>query len=310
MGIITQFSRISHHTLTASGYTGSTFTVPAGEDFTDGTWDIFNLCKSEIGVDEFNNTAYIRIGSRINKIVFNSGDTNNYWASGTTGIASLKANNGTGLNATGNYALAQGNGTLASGQASHAQGNSTTASGLASHAQGESTLASGFASHAQGDGTTASGVASHAQGKNTIASGDSSHASGFGSTAAGLFSFVHGTGSTASGIGTIVLGNNIIASGTNTVYVPDLAIQQEKKIYIATGGTNPTFGLATLIAGNATVTTTNVSAKSIVIITAQKPNGVIGALYVSARTPGTSFDIQSTNALDTSLVGWVILEQF
>lgn len=74
MGIISQFSRLSHHTITD----GATFSVPTQEDFTlpsgaSGSWTIYDLALSEIGVDEANNKAFIRIGSNINEFDFIGG---------------------------------------------------------------------------------------------------------------------------------------------------------------------------------------------------------------------------------------------
>lgn len=66
MAKITQYSRISHHTVT--GATGSTFSVPKSEDFTDGTWTIYDLALSEIGVNETDKKAYIRIDDEVKEI--------------------------------------------------------------------------------------------------------------------------------------------------------------------------------------------------------------------------------------------------
>jgi len=74
-----------------------------------------------------------------------TGDT--YWASGSTGINSIKADNDSGLDATGNYATAIGYGTLASGDYSHAGGYSSVASGTYSAVIG------GQSCNAQSEGT-------------------------------------------------------------------------------------------------------------------------------------------------------------
>lgn len=68
MSKITQYSRISHHTITGS--MSATFSVPAGEDFTDGTWTVADLALSEIGVNEDAEKAYIRTGASIKEINF------------------------------------------------------------------------------------------------------------------------------------------------------------------------------------------------------------------------------------------------
>lgn len=85
-GLISAQSRLSFHTLTA---TGSTFTVPLQEDFTiQGTtmsWTINDLALSEIGVAESDNKAYIRIGNNINEFSFGGGATGPQGSTGPSG---------------------------------------------------------------------------------------------------------------------------------------------------------------------------------------------------------------------------------
>jgi|694.fasta_scaffold61461_2 hypothetical protein len=78
MAKITQYSRISHHTLYGSA--SATFSIPTSEDFTDGTWTARDLSLSEIGVNEDAGRAYIRIGSEVKEFEF---------AGGTFGAESL-----------------------------------------------------------------------------------------------------------------------------------------------------------------------------------------------------------------------------
>lgn len=73
-------------------------------------------------------------------------------------------------------------------------------------------------------------------------------------------------------------------------------------------GTNATMGNAVLVAGTVVVNTTKVTANSRIFLTAQNNGGTVGAVSVSARTPGTSFTITSLNVLDTSTIGWIIME--
>mgnify|MGYP006935493449 CR=1 FL=1 len=66
MSIIKSSARLSHHTLTTDWTTDMpSFSVPDSEDFTDGSWSISDLALSEIGVNEFEGTAFIRIGQDI-----------------------------------------------------------------------------------------------------------------------------------------------------------------------------------------------------------------------------------------------------
>lgn len=80
-----------------------------------------------------------------------------------------------------------------------------------------------------------------------------------------------------------------------------------KGLYIKEG-TNGTMGSAAMVAGTVTVSTTKVTANSRIFLTIDSPSLNIGSTYVSARTAGTSFVINSTNVLDTSTVSWLIVE--
>jgi hypothetical protein len=74
-------------------------------------------------------------------------------------------------------------------------------------------------------------------------------------------------------------------------------------------GTNAKMGTATLNGTTAvTVATTAVTANSRIQLTINTPGGTPGSPYVSARTAGTSFQIKSTGASDTSVVAWLIVE--
>jgi hypothetical protein len=74
-------------------------------------------------------------------------------------------------------------------------------------------------------------------------------------------------------------------------------------------GTNARMGRTTLVAGTATVANTSVTADSIILVTTQTLGaGTEGFVVVSARTPGTSFTLLSSQATDVAEVGWLILE--
>lgn len=73
-------------------------------------------------------------------------------------------------------------------------------------------------------------------------------------------------------------------------------------------GSNARMGVATLSGGTVVVSTNKVTANSRIFLTAQSPGGTPGAVYVSARTAGTSFTITSTSGTDTSVVAWHIIE--
>ena len=153
-----------------------------------------------------------------------TGITDNYWVSGSTGNYSIKAKNDSGLDATGNYAVAEGEGTLASGISSHAEGGITISSGQYSHAEGSYSLASGNQSHAEGFSTSATGITAHAEGNYTIAGGNYSHAegnytiaSGNSSHAEGNYTIANGNYSHAEGESTIASGDYSHAGGDNSV---------------------------------------------------------------------------------------------
>lgn len=63
-------------------------------------------------------------------------------------------------------------------------------------------------------------------------------------------------------------------------------------------------GIATLAAGTVTVTCADVKAGTKIKIGLKTPGGTPGALFISAKTAGTSFVITSTNAADTSVITW------
>lgn len=75
-------------------------------------------------------------------------------------------------------------------------------------------------------------------------------------------------------------------------------------------GANATMGVATLVTGSATVATTKVTANSRIFLTVQNLGTVSSPKAVAAfnRTPGTSFQIASSDATDTSVIAWHIIE--
>lgn len=88
----------------------------------------------------------------------------------------------------------------------------------------------------------------------------------------------------------------------------DLVVAEGRGVQVDTGGPSARMGTATLVAGTVTVNTAAVTAASVILLTGQDASGAPGELTISARTPGTSFDITSTSATDTRLIGWLILE--
>lgn len=69
-------------------------------------------------------------------------------------------------------------------------------------------------------------------------------------------------------------------------------------------------GIAVLVAGVVVVANTSVTANSRIFCATQSVAGVTlpQGLGISARTPGVSFTISSSNAADTSTVAWEMFE--
>jgi hypothetical protein len=66
-------------------------------------------------------------------------------------------------------------------------------------------------------------------------------------------------------------------------------------------------GTAVLVGGTVTVSNSNISATSIIILTKQTfvlPSGIVG---VSSKSNGVSFTITSSNVLDTDTIGYMII---
>lgn len=80
------------------------------------------------------------------------------------------------------------------------------------------------------------------------------------------------------------------------------------KLNIATGA-NASVGTATLATGSVTVSTTAVSASSIILISRNTPAGTVGDLSVPVGSivAGTEFVINSASGTDTSTVNWLII---
>lgn len=245
MGKITQYSRLSHHTVSLTGFTGSTlFTVPPSEDFTNGTWTIYDLAQSEIGVWEEQERAFIRIGNDIKEfnLIPSGSSGSNIWISGSSGAYSIAANNPTGVDATANYAVAAGIGNLANGQGSvtfgrdnitrddytSAFGFNNTVSGITSFVGGNTLVvnglnaaAFGFSNSIDGDGGFAAGYNNTITGfysstfgrDNNISSGSDNFAIGKSNVVSGSASYSEGNQNTSSGTNSHAEGSNNIASG-------------------------------------------------------------------------------------------------
>ena len=129
--------------------------------------------------------------------------------------------------------------------------------------------------------------------------GLSVNVSGGGTNYAALFTAGNVGFGTSSPSEILEVNGNIRISGTNGLKISE--------------GTNATMGKATLAVGGGistvVVNTTKVTANSRIFLMSQ--NGVaatVGTPYVTARTAGTSFTIQSTSNTDVSDVAWWMVE--
>jgi hypothetical protein len=92
----------------------------------------------------------------------------------------------------------------------------------------------------------------------------------------------------------------------------DIAVNTAGNGLYVKEGTNATMGVAVLVTGVKVVSTTKVTANSRIFLTVQVLGTVAApkAIAVTARTAGTSFTITSSDATDTSSIGWLIIEPY
>jgi hypothetical protein len=110
--------------------------------------------------------------------------------------------------------------------------------------------------------------------------------------------------------GRVVMGANPTDNTTDGVQVgsANLAITTAGNGLRVKEGSNAKQGTSVLVAGTVVVANTSVTANSRIFLTNNTVGGTAGFLVVSARTPGTSFTILSSNAADTSTIAWEIFE--
>ena len=98
----------------------------------------------------------------------------------------------------------------------------------------------------------------------------------------------------------IVVGN----SGADNEVTISRPLIINDKVNIGTSS-----GIATLVAGNISISTANVTGSSIILVTVQTLGTVTApqAMYISSQVASTSFDITSADATDTSTVAWFII---
>lgn len=100
---------------------------------------------------------------------------------------------------------------------------------------------------------------------------------------------------------------NLSTSGSTTS-ANDVSVTTAGQGLKVKEGSNAKSGVATLVAGVATVSNTSITAISRIQVTSQVDGGTPGYLRVSARVVGTSFTVRSGSATDTSTFAYFIVE--
>lgn len=101
-----------------------------------------------------------------------------------------------------------------------------------------------------------------------------------------------------------------VATGTSLSVTGDIKNNTEGGGLYIKEGVNATMGVATLVGGTVTVSTTKVTANSRIFLTPQSMGTILRpvGVGVTARVVGTSFTITSQDATDTSVIAWQIVE--
>lgn len=130
------------------------------------------------------------------------------------------------------------------------------------------------------------------------------------------------TASNQLNIGGLIFGtgldayNQNISSGNIGIGVNAPSVKLEvagniktNKLVVVTTGAAPGAGVATLSGGTVTVSTTAVTASSLIFLTDATTGALtnVGTQTIGTVTPGVGFSINSTNPLDTSNVNWFIV---
>lgn len=105
--------------------------------------------------------------------------------------------------------------------------------------------------------------------------------------------------------GDILVGGNGDISGT--LVVGGALTITNGKLNLDAVPTNAIVGVATLIGGAVTVSTSAVTTASIILVSHKVVGGTQGILRTDTITTGTSFTIESSSGTDTSTVNWLII---
>lgn len=98
-----------------------------------------------------------------------------------------------------------------------------------------------------------------------------------------------------------------VDSNQNWTFPGDVIIGTAGKGFEIAEGSNARMGVATLVAGSATVANTSVTANTRIFYSRQAAGGVTGNLSCS-KSAGVSFTLSSSSVLDTSTIAWELKE--
>jgi hypothetical protein len=94
----------------------------------------------------------------------------------------------------------------------------------------------------------------------------------------------------------------------NTTIAGNLTLNTAGNKISITTGTNASAGTGTLTSGTVTISTTAVTASSLIFLTDTASSLTnVGVLSVTSKSAGTSFTVTSTNVLDTGTFNWLII---
>lgn len=247
----------------------------------------------------------------------NTTASDNTWLGSAAGFATTVGFSNTGLgknaltaNIDGDNNVAEGAGSLDS----NTSGDGNTATGSNSCTAVQTTSNNSCFGGASGFSYTGSGsvflgansAQNEATGNNMTVVG---YKAGFGSQpitdtdSSVIIGYQSGTSVSTDMTNIIVIGADATIGASNRWLIGKLGTVQAIKT-----GTNAAAGTATLVGGTATVSTTRVSATSLIRTSRQANGGVLGNLSIGTITAGTSFVINSDNIADTSVVFWEIVE--
>jgi hypothetical protein len=241
----------------------------------------------------------------LNTVLSNTAIAATALATNTSGSENIAIGvNSMNLNTSGEANVAVGNGTLQN----NISGDGNTAIGwraLQYNTSGQNNVAIGGGALNLYNSTYGFNVA--------VGFGAGSNASGNYNTFIGNAA---GTGVTTGSYNTYLggFGGGSLGSTNNCIVISDgannIGLQFKDLVNVGTMSLPAKIsGTATLSAGHIVIGTTAITAQSQVHITVQSLGtvSVPQAMYVSARTAGTSFTITSASSSDTSVVGWLII---